>query len=276
MLKLRRQLGQGGLHLVLILFGLFNLYPLYYMLVSSLKTNREWWANPFGFPHHAVLGNFHALIFEKGFLRLFLNSGILTICATTVALLLASLAAYGFARTRFYGQDVLFTIVSGLMAIPPIVVITPLYVLMVKAHLINQYPSAIIVYIGFILPFTIFFLTGFFETVPQEIVDAARVDGCNHLRIFFSIFLPLSKAPLTTMALVNGVWVWNELLIGMLFLQSDSKRTLMAGLALFSGRNVNDIPPLMTGLVIATLPLIPIFLAGQRHFAKGLTAGSVK
>ena len=277
MSKLRRRLGKPiAIHLILLSVTVVNVFPVYYMVSASFKGELEVVGRPWGLPNQLGFEHYWTLLVEKGFLQLFFNSVIITGCSVTVALAISCLAAYAIARLDFWGRQSLFDFITALMAIPPIVVIVPLFVLMSGLGLINRYPSAIIVYIGFILPFSIFILTGFFSSTPQEILDAAKVDGANDLRILTKIVLPLAKAPLATLAIINGLWVWNELLIAIMFLQTEEMRTLVAGISFLYGRNVRQIPLVMSGSVLATIPMIAVLAVGQRAFVKGLTSGAIK
>jgi ABC-type glycerol-3-phosphate transport system permease component len=163
-----------------------------------------------------------------------------------------------------------------MIVMPPVIMIVPLFLLMVNANLVNTYWSAIIIYTGLMIPFSIYLLTNFFRTVPREILDSGQIDGCSRLRIFTALILPLSMPALVTLVIVNALFVWNELLIALTFLQDDSVRTLMAGLTEFKGRFFLNQPLIMTGALIATIPMVVVYVAGQRFFVRGLVAGAVK
>jgi raffinose/stachyose/melibiose transport system permease protein len=273
---LRRAYKPSAIHVILLLVTLINLIPIYYMIAGSFKGKTELANNPLNIPEKFTLGNYDQLLFEKNFPRLFLNSTIVTLSSVIISLAVASLASYAFARFQFRGKQFLFNFIAALMAIPVIVVIIPLFVLMSNLNLINTYPSPVIIYIGFLLPFSIFFITGFFRSIPVEIMDAAKIDGANDVQILLSILIPLSKAPMATLFIVNGLWVWNELLVAIMFLQKEEMRTLMSGIAALSGRNVRDIPLILAASVLSCAPMALILIAGQQTFVKGLTAGAVK
>ena len=164
----------------------------------------------------------------------------------------------------------------ALMVIPPVVLVIPLFSLGVELNLINTFRLVIVIYIGLMLPFSIYMLWSFFRTIPHALLEAATVDGANSLQIFLRVVLPLSGAPLVTLAIVNVLWAWNELLFALIFLQSDSSHTVMAGLTAFQNRYTLDIPVVMAGLSLATLPIVAIYLLGQRYFTRGLVAGALK
>lgn len=268
--------GAFSRHAVLLLLCLVALFPLYFMVSTAFKTRVEFYTNVLGPPLNPSLDNFVLVLARKDFLRWFANSLILTITSTTIGLLISSMAAFAFSRMNFWGKRVLYNFMAALMAIPVIVTIIPLFVLMVNVQLINTYPAAIIIYIGFIVPYSTFLLTSFFMDVPQALIDCARLDGCSSFRIYWNIVMPLSAPAVITLFIVNALWVWNELLIALIFLQSDSLKTIMAGLTVFRSRFTVNIPAISAGLVVAIIPILLLYLVGQRYFIKGLIAGSLK
>jgi ABC-type glycerol-3-phosphate transport system permease component len=162
------------------------------------------------------------------------------------------------------------------MAVPPIVMIVPLFVLYTQLGLISTYQGAIIIYAGLITPFSVYLLTTFFRTVPKELFESAHIDGAGHFLILLKIVLPLSLPALVTLVVVNSLYVWNDLLIAIIFLQEDSKRTLMAGISVFQGRYNNQVPLTMAGMVIASAPMFILYVTFQKHFIRGLMAGAIK
>ena len=154
--------------------------------------------------------------------------------------------------------------------------IVPLFVLYTRLGLISTFPGAMIIYAGLITPFSVYLLTTFFRTVPRELLEAARMDGAGPLMILLKVVLPLSLPPLLTLVVVNSLYVWNDLLIAIIFLQDDAKRTLMAGISVFQGRYNNQVPLTMAGMVIASAPMFILYIVFQKHFIRGLMAGAVK
>jgi len=255
---------------------LLSLFPVYFMIVSAFKNRFEYIEDKWGFPKSFNLVNFStAFAGEKFFIR-FANSTILTVGSVLISLFVACLAAYAFARLEFRGKRTLFNIILSLMVVPPVVMIVPLFVSMVRWKLVNTYHGTILIYTGLLLPFSIYLMTNFFRTIPREIIEAARIDGCSSLGIFWSIMMPLSAPALITLIVVNALWVWNELLIALVFMQKDELKTLMVGIAALRSRNYVDIPATMAGLLIATIPIVIVYMFGQRYFIRGLTGGAVK
>ncbi len=255
---------------------LLSLFPVYFMTVSAFKTKSQYLANKWGLPPTLYLDNFNvALAGEKFFMR-FANSAILTVGSVAISLIIACLAAYAFARAEFRGKRVLFNLILTLMVVPPVVMVVPLFVSMVHWKLVNTYQGTILIYTGLLLPFSIYLMTNFFQTIPHEIVEAARIDGCSNIGVFWRIMMPLSAPAVITLIVVNALWVWNELLIALVFMQKDELKTLMVGIAALRSRNYVDIPATMAGLLIATIPIVVVYIFGQRYFIRGLTSGAVK
>jgi raffinose/stachyose/melibiose transport system permease protein len=274
--RIQRLLTSFTRQSALLFATLLSLFPVYFMTVSAFKTKSEYITNKWGLPAGLNLDNFNtALAGEKFFLR-FANSTILTVGSVVVSLIIACLAGYAFARMEFFGKRTLFNIILSLMVVPPVVMVVPMFVAMVRWGLINTYQGTTLIYVGLLLPFSVYLMTNFFKTIPHEIIEAARIDGCTNLSVFWRIMIPLSAPAVITLVVVNALWVWNELLIALVFMQKDEMKTLMVGIAALRSRNYVDIPATMAGLLIATIPIVVVYLFGQRYFIRGLTGGAVK
>lgn len=261
---------------IVIFATLLSLFPVYFMTVSAFKTKAEYISDKFGPPDSLYWANFStAVAGEKFFIR-FANSTILTVGAVSASLVIACLAAYAFARMNFPGKRTLFNLTLSLMVVPPVVMVVPLFVSMVRWGLINSYAGTTLIYVGLLLPFSIYMMTNFFKTIPWEIIEAARIDGCSSFGVLWRILMPLSAPAVITLIVVNALWVWNELLIALVFMQKDELKTLMVGISALRSRNYVDIPATMAGLLIATIPIIVLYIFGQRYFIRGLTGGAVK
>jgi ABC-type glycerol-3-phosphate transport system permease component len=268
-------LGRLTKHVVLALASVLALFPIYVMITAAFKTQGDFLDQPFAPPLHPTLHGFDAALNDQ-FPRWFLNSAILTAGAVAATLAIASLAAWGFSRWSFRGRDLLFALLISLMVVPPVVLLVPLFVFGANLGWISTFRLVILIYVGLMLPFSIFMMTSFFRTIPRSLIEAATIDGASSWDVFRRIVLPLSGAPLVTLAVVNVLWVWNELLIALVFLQDDSKKTLMVGITGFQSRYSLDVPAIMSGLTLATLPIVALYLFGQRFFVRGLVSGAVK
>jgi ABC-type glycerol-3-phosphate transport system permease component len=263
-------------HAILVLATIVALAPTAFMILTSLKSDEEYTFNKVGLPHSLVLDHFNAVIFESEFFGWMGNSIILAAGAVALSSVVSCLGAYAIARMQFPGRSLLFSISTSLMAIPPVVMIVPLFVLYTQLGLISTYEGAIVIYAGLITPFSVYLLTSFFRTLPKEIFESARIDGASDLLILLKIVIPLSLPALLTLVVVNALFVWNDLLIAIIFLQEDAKRTLMAGISVFSGRYGDKVPLTMAGMVFASAPMIILYITFQKHYIQGLMAGSIK
>jgi ABC-type glycerol-3-phosphate transport system permease component len=261
---------------ILIGFSILAIYPVYYMAITAFKTRDNWLHNQFGLPNPITFQNF-ADALSKGNIPLwFQNSVTVTIASILISTIVSALAAYAIARFRFAGRVIYFNSMIALMVVPPAVLILPLFVFMVNVGLINSLTGVVIIYSGLLIPFSIYLLVSFFRSLPPELFDAAAIDGCTSFDALWRITLPLSTPALVTLVVVNALFVWNELLIALVFLQSEELKTLMPGLTLFKGHFSINEPLIMAGTLIATLPMILLYLFGQRLFVEGLVAGAVK
>jgi len=272
--RLKRLPGRMVKQLALVLLSLLTLFPLYFMATSSFKVQDEFFKNLLGLPKSPILENYIKILQYPNLGRWFANSIMLTAGSVLLCTIIAILAAYAFAQMRFPGRDTLFNLITPLMVIPPIVMVIPMFVLFRQLRLVNNLGGPLIIYAGLMLPFTIYLLRNFFVTIPKEILDAALIDGCTGFQVLTKIYLPLSRPALVTSIIVNAVWVWNELLIALVFLQTEELRTLMVGITTsLQKRFTLDIPSLMAGLAVVTIPMIILYFIGQNALVRGLVAG---
>ena len=253
--------------------GVLTLFPLYFIIITSLKSHKEYLDNRFLPPSHPTLVNFRTAFHDGTLLRWVLNSVVITTSSVIIAAIVAALAAYPLARMRFPGRLPFMALNIVLMVVPPVVLIVPLFLFFVNLGLVNSRLAVVIIYIGLLIPFSTYLLANFFATIPRSLEEAARMDGANSLRLLWHVISPLSAPAIMTVVVVNTVWVWNELLIALVFLQDDNARTLTAGLTFFQGRFTTNEPLVMTGALVATVPMIALYIAGQRFFIRGLAAG---
>lgn len=263
-------------HIPLSLIAVVAMAPSVFMVLTSFRTLESYAAEKVAFPESAELSNYISALVEHPFIRWSFNSLLLTGGSVLLSTIVAVLAAYALARMRFAGRNVLLGVSTSLMVVPPVTMIVPLFVLYTQLGLINTFAGTILIYAGLVTPFGVFLLTTFFRTLPDELFEAARLDGAGSFRILISVVLPLSLPALLSLVVVNALYVWNDLLIAIIFLQDDARRTLMAGISVFQGRYNNNVPLTMAGLTLASLPMLILYLAFQRYFIRGLMAGAVK
>ena len=262
-------------HLLLGLAVLAALMPIYMMATAAFKGQQEYLTQPWSLPLSPSTAAF-TVAWNSGFPRWLINSALLSGGSVLVALILACPAAYAFSRLPFPGRTTTFTLLISLMVVPPIVMLIPLFELMSDLNLVNTYQAVIVIYVGLMLPFSIYLMTSFFNTIPRELLEAGAIDGAGHLRMLLTIMLPLAMPALVTLGIVNLLWAWNELMIALVLLQDDSMKTLIVGITVFQSHYNLNVPVTMAGLLIATVPIVALYLAGQRFFVQGLAAGAIK
>ena len=267
--------GVTARQLILILITAMAIVPGYLMITGSLKTQEEFLNSPWSLPMNPNFQGYSAA-WNDQFPTWFRNSLLVTVSAVLFTIVMAATAAWGFAHWKWRGRDTVLGLLISLMVVPPVVLLIPLFTLGAKLGWISTFRMLILVYIGLMLPFSIYLLTNFFRAIPVSLIEAAEIDGASDFRTFRSVVLPLSGPPLITLTIVNLLWAWNELLLALVFLQSDEKKSLMVGITGFQSRYSLSIPTIMAGMTIATLTLFITYIFGQRYFITGLTAGSVK
>lgn len=268
--------GRVTRHAVLLAFIAVALIPIYFMIVNALKTNDEYAGNQLAPPHHPVFSTLHDSLAGGDLYGWMLNSVAITAISVLVSTVVAALGAYPISLMDWRPSGALLSFLIALMVVPPIVLVIPLFQMTVDVNQLNTYQSVIVIYTGLMLPFSTFLLASFFTTVPRSLLEAARIDGAGTLRTLWKVVLPLARPALVTVIVVQALWVWNEVLIAVIFLQQSSLRTLMVGLTVFKSRYHLDVPIVMAGMLLATIPMLALYLIGQRFFVRGLTAGATK
>ena len=268
--------GRMGRQAVLFAMAVLTLYPVWFMLSTAFKSQGQYLDSPYGLPWPLSLSNFGDAVQGGTFLLWLKNSAILTLGAVIVSTGAAALAAFALARMHWLGRNVFFAVSTALMVVPPVVMLMPLFIFFTNLNLVSTYQGVVLIYAGLTLPFSVYMLTNFFRAIPNELLESAVTDGARHASILFRIVLPLSAPALVTLVVVNGLWVWNELLIALVFLPSDNLKTLMVGVTVFQSKYNLDVPVTMAGMLLASVPMFLVYLFGQRFFIRGLTAGAVK
>lgn len=263
-------------HGLLLLFTALAVAPGAFMVITALKSRDEYLFDKVGLPDAVTWSNFTDALLENPFLLWMRNTLIITVGAVLLSTVIAALAAFAIARMRFAGRDFLLSITTSLMVIPPVVMIVPLFVLYTQLDLISTFHGTILIYAGLITPFSVYLLVSFFRALPLELFEAAFIDGATAFGILWRIVLPLSAPALVTLFVVNALYVWNDLLIALIFLPRDDSRTLMAGISIFQGRYNNQIPLTMAGMLMASAPIVILYVVFQRYFIRGLAAGAIK
>jgi raffinose/stachyose/melibiose transport system permease protein len=274
--KLGLWLGETSKYAVLIFFALFSLLPLVLMWTAALRKSGEVTASPFALPKTLEWANFAKAWTVGRFGDYFLNSVILSVPTVLGVVALSCLAGYGIARFQFRGRNIIFyTLLLGLM-VPFQSIMIPLFYQLRDLHLLGTYWAFILPAIALGLPFGVFMMQSFFQDLPQELANAAKVDGCNEFQTFWSIMLPLAGPAVSSLTVFQFMFTWNAFLMPLLYLQREELRPIPLGIMFFQGKYTQDISLIAAGVSIATIPVIIVYLIFQRQFIKGLTAGAIK
>ena len=253
------------------------LFPFLWMGVSSIKILPELYTvPPLWWPNTPTLGNYYKVLFESNIPRYFLNSVIISVGSTGLALILAIFASYGFARFDFRGKPLLQSFVLIGQLLPTAAIIVPLFITLRVLGLVNTYWGLILVYMIVTLPLSVWMLTSYFKAIPVELEEAAIIDGSSRLGILFRITLPLSTPGLVAVVVYAFVTTWNEFVFALCFATDSSVKTLPIGLSEFSTEFNTDWGAVMAASVVMTLPVALLFFSMQKLFVGGLTAGATK
>jgi multiple sugar transport system permease protein len=256
--------------------ALATVYPLMFTANVAMKTRREYTLDRFSLADSWRWENIVKAWSSVGMSRYFLNSVIVVACSVALLLLLGSMAGFALARLRFRGSSTLYLGILAALFIPFQVIMVPLARVMADTGLIDTYPGLILAYVAQFLPFTIFLLTSYYSTVPPEIIDAARIDGNTVYGVYWRIMLPIGAPALLSVGVLNALFCWNDVLISLLMMPSAEHRTLMTGVTSLRGQYSDDIPTFASGVLIAAIPVLVVYLFLQRQIADGVTAGSTK
>ncbi len=281
--RLRRWAVHAGCHTLCLPIALSCVFPVLWMMSSSLKTQQTVFTNFSPIPLPAHIENY-ALAWTKGrFGIYFLNSLGYTFAIVVGVLVLSSLAAYAFSRFAFRGAGFLHKLLLSTMLVPVPGAFVALYMLLTQLRMIDQGTGELLPRLGYILPqvngglpFGIFILKPFFDAIPKELEESAKVDGCGPLAVFWHIMLPLARPALAVIALTTTLAAWNEFLLAYLVFSRHELMPLQRGLLAFHGAHLTDYPLLMAGMVITVLPVVLIYLLMQRYIIQGITAGALK
>ena len=263
------------IHLFLLSVAVTCVYPLLWMVAASFKTQETIFKDATLFPAHFNLSNYYRAWLEGGFSRYFLNSILYTVTVVIGIVIVSSMAAYAFSRLRFPGRNLLFIMFMAAMMIPIPGSFVALYVLLNKLHLRNTPIGYILAMINVGLSTSIFLLKTFFDKMPKELEDAARIDGCSKIGIWWHVALPLAKPVLAVVVVFNALAVWNEYVLALIIFDSKQFMPLQVALQVFQGEFVTNYPLLMAGLTIAALPIIIVYILMQKYIIKGVTQGAI-
>lgn len=253
-----------------------SLGPYLWQFITSLKPSEELASLPPVLPTRLELSHYPSVFQEQPFGRIMLNSLAVASLTTLFCISIGSFTSYALAKLRFRGKAIILALILSISMFPPIAIVSPLYIIIRALGLRDTYAALIFPYSTFALPLSIWILTNFFREIPDDLVRAAKVDGCTPLQVLYKVILPLALPGVATAAILVFIFSWNEFLFALSFTATKASRTIPVGIALFPG--VHEVPwgEMAAASIIVTLPLVIMVLVFQRRIVSGLTAGSVK
>ena len=253
-----------------------TLVPFFFMIMNSFRKQFDMLAQGvFHLPDPWYFNNY-VEVMTHGFFGYFFRSVLVVAVSLILMLVISAFAAYPLSRMKFKLRGFIYAGIVAMMSIPMHVTLIPIFKMTTNMGLYDSLQALVGPYVTFALPMSVFILTAFMTTIPKEIEESAEIDGCNKFRNFFAIILPLSKSGLSTLAIYNGVSMWNEFAFANTLLQTASNKTLPLALGQFKGEHSLDIPIILSVLVLSVLPMIILFITFQDKLVKGMTAGAVK
>ncbi|MFI7079030.1 carbohydrate ABC transporter permease [Micromonospora sp. NPDC049903] len=268
--------GRWLIAVPMLVLALATIYPLLFTANVAMKTRRDYILDRFALTDTLRWDNIETAWSSVGMSRYFVNSVIVVSSSVLLLLLLGSMAGFALSQIRFRGSRALFLGCLAGLFVPFQVIMVPLARIMADTALIDTYPGLIIVYVAQFLPFTVFLMTSYYRSIPPEVIDAARIDGNSLYGVYRRIMLPLGTPALLSVGILNALFCWNDVLMSLVMMPSADQRTLMVGVTSLRGQYSDDIPTFASGVLIAALPVLLVYLFLQRQIADGVAAGSTK
>lgn len=272
----RRRFSQYALHAGLALWAFHAVYPLVWVMITSLKFTPELYADPFGLPRSWKWSNYEEAWVYAKMGRYFVNSLVVTVGSTILVLFLASTSAFALARFEFRLKGLVWTYILFGFLIPHSILLVPLAIFTRDLGLYDSLPGLALVYAAVGIPWNVFFLRAFMETIPRELEEAAILDGAGMVGVFRDVILPLSTPALATMATFHVLSAWSEYILALVLTGTTESRTLPVGVSLLEGHFTSNEPGVAAGMVITIVPAVLAFVFLQRYVIRGLTAGALK
>ena len=255
-----------------IALAILVLYPLVWMVLSGFKSNQDIFGSPWALPTEWKWENF-AKAWQLGVVRYLTNSVIVTVASIVATTLFSAWAAYGLSRVRMPFSNAMNLFILGGLMLAPTVALIPLFRLLTSLKLFDTLYALIILYTAFRIPFTTFLIRAYMIELPRDVDEAAYIDGASRTQTFWRIILPMSRPIIISAALLQALFAWNEYVFALVFISKEQLKTLPVGLVSMQSRLLTDWPVVFAALTLAALPIVILFLVGQRHFLRGLTDG---
>ncbi len=272
-----KRLGNAISHIYLLILTFLAVFPLIWIIISSIKSKGELTGNPTAFlPKQITFEYFRHVIFDLGFIVNIRNSVLIALCTTLIAIVIASLAAYGIVRFFPKVGNIMSKVLVTTYIFPPILLAIPYSIVMAKMGLTNTRVGLIIVYLSFSIPYAVWLLVGFFKTVPIGIEEAAKIDGANKIQVFVKVVVPLVAPGIVATAIYTFINAWNEFLYSLILMNDTSKMTVAVALRSLNGSEILDWGDMMAASTLVVIPSIIFFCLIQNKISGGLSEGAVK
>ena len=265
------------LFLFMLLAFFISVYPLLWVVIQSLKTETEFLESIWTLPARLNFQNYATAWNDAGMSRYFMNSVVVTLVTTAVNLVFVTCAGYAFAKLTFPGKTFFYYMIIFNLLIPTAIILLPMFTMVNRMHLVNTLPALVFPYFQGFAPMGLIICRNYFEDLPDELMEAGKLDGCSNMQVFRKIMLPLAKPILATMAILSAMQVWNEYLWALTSITDESKYTLSVGVALFNKKTETvGYTPVFAALSISALVIVVVYLCMQKNFVKSIAAGAVK
>jgi raffinose/stachyose/melibiose transport system permease protein len=275
--KINQKLSGALVFLSLLALSISNLYPFFYMFLNSVKSRTDYLVNPFSvWGLKLTWENYQTMISQFRILSLFQNTFVISFFTILLLLCLGIVASYAFAKLRFKGKDVIYLLIISTMFIPVQATIIPLYVFFSKLGMVNTSWSVVFIYVGMFIPEVILLMTSGFRGIPDELIEAARLDGAGYFDVIRYVIIPMGMPAIILCIIFYFIVTWNDLFTPLIMLQSMDKRTVMVALAALLSRYGGDPTFQFAGLVLASIPAILVYAIFQRYIVKGISLGATK
>jgi len=275
--KLKGKIISSLIFIFLLVLAITFLYPIFYMFINSLKSHTEYIKNPFSLPSLDMeWNNYVTMISQFGILNLFKNTLIICVLTTVLILSFGIIASYAFSKMNFKGKNIVYIAIISTMFIPAQVTIIPMYINFSKFHLVNNYWAAVLAYLGMFLPEAILLMASSFRGIPDEMIEAAELDGAGYFSIIRNVVIPMGKPAIMLCIIFYFIITWNDLFTPMILLQDMEVRTVMVALATLMSRYNGDPTFQFAGLTMSAIPAILVYAVFQRNIIKGLSVGAIK
>lgn len=262
--------------ILIVLYSLFTFGPIMWVFTMSFKNTQEIWKSPYSIPLHPKFNNYVDIWINSNYKQYFLNSIFVVSLAVISIIVVASMAAYCFAKLPFKGSEVVYSVIFMTIMLPAQILLIPVFQILVQLKLNNSLVGLALVYIAVQMPMSIYILRSFFAHIPKELSEAARIDGCSEWSIFWKVMFPIVKPAISTILIINFVFLWNEYLYAVIFIQEESKRTLPLGIMRFVGESYQDLGRIAAGLIIAIAPVLVLYVIFSNKFIESMSAGAIK